>query len=101
MLRAAAISLLLATTLLAAACNKHNVPLGGACERGEDCGKNTLTCLKEAGAAQGYCTTSCSIAPPGTKIVAGGQTCEDVGLVCEKAAKEHPFLGPAYCVKKK
>jgi hypothetical protein len=101
MLRLAALSLLLAASLFAAACNKHSVPLGGECERGEDCDKSGITCLMEPGAAKGYCSTTCSIAPPGTKITPGGATCEQVGLVCEKAAKEHPILGSAYCVKKK
>jgi hypothetical protein len=101
MLRAAALSLVLAATFLTAACNKHSVPLGGACERGEDCDKTGLTCLKDPGAAQGYCSKPCSIAPPGTKVSPGGATCEEMGMVCEKAAKEHPILGPAYCVKKK
>ena len=58
-------------------------------------------CLKEPGAAKGYCSKPCSIAPPGTRITPGGATCEEVGMVCEKATKEHPILGPAYCVKKK
>lgn len=101
MLRAAAISLLLVGSLLVAACNKHSVPLGGECERGEDCDKSGLTCLKEPGAAKGYCSKACSVPPPGTKVSPGGATCEDVGMVCEKATKEHPILGPAYCVKKK
>ncbi len=101
MLRPAALALLLAASLLAAACNKHSVPLGGACERGEDCDKTGITCLMEPGAAKGYCSTTCSVAPPGTKITPGGATCEEVGMVCEKAATEHRILGPAYCVKKK
>lgn len=96
----AALTLLFATSLLAA-CNKHSVPLGGACERGEDCDKTGLTCLKEAGAERGVCSKPCSVAPPGAQIVPGGATCEEAGMVCEKAAKEHPILGPAYCVKKK
>jgi hypothetical protein len=100
MLRAAALSLLLAFSLLTAACNKHSVPLGGACEQGEDCDKTGFTCLKEPSAAKGYCSAPCSVAPPGTKITTSGVTCEDAGMVCAKAATEHPLLGGAYCVKK-
>ena len=82
------------------ACNKHDVPLGGACKRGEDCDKSGLACLRGGGADTGYCSKPCSIAPPGTSITSGGQTCEQAGMVCEKATVPHPLLGPAYCVKK-
>ena len=93
-----AIALLLLATV--PSCNKHDVALGGACEKGEDCDKNSLTCLIASGQTKGYCTKTCSIAPPGTTVTTDGQTCEQGGMVCEKASASHAILGDAYCVKK-
>jgi len=92
--------LLLACCSLLGGCNRHDVPLGGACERGEDCDTTALTCLEANGATKGICSKPCSLGIPGAQIQPGGKTCEQAGLVCEKAAKPHPILGEAYCVKK-
>ncbi|HEY3445769.1 MAG TPA: hypothetical protein VGK67_05355 [Myxococcales bacterium] len=90
-------SALLAITLLAG-CNKHNVPLGGACTKGEDCAATTLACYLPPGQDQGYCSQPCVVAPP-AGVQPGGPGCESGGLVCKKAAAAHPVLGAEFCVK--
>ena len=87
----------LAVTLLVA-CNKHDVPLGGACDKGEDCGKSSLTCFKPAGQEKGYCSQTCVVAPP-KGVVPGGPGCDSGGMVCKKASAAHPILGEEFCVK--
>ncbi len=96
MLRAAVVA---AIVLASSGCNRHDVPLGGACDRGEDCDTSALTCLVAPGQAKGYCSKGCSVPPPGTVVDPGGKTCEQAGLVCRKQATPHPILGDAYCVK--
>lgn len=89
---------LLVAMSTAFSCNKHNVPLGGACEVNEDCGKGTLACYKPAGQEKGYCSTTCQVNPP-PNLVPGGPGCESAGLVCRKADTEHRPLGFEFCVK--
>ncbi len=91
-----AIPFLLCALVVSAACNKHDVPLGGACSVNEDCDQTALACVKPAGAAQGFCSTTCSIAPPGT-TVQSNVSCERAGLTCQKHATPHPILQDAYC----
>jgi hypothetical protein len=93
------VALIAVLALACSACNRHDVPLGGACSRGEDCDTSALTCLVAAGQSKGICSKPCSIPPPGTSITPGGVTCEQKGLVCRKAASPHPILGEAYCVQ--
>lgn len=84
--------------LLALGCNKHDVPLGGACERGEDCDKSSLTCFIKEGQSKGICSTTCQVKPL-AGVAPGGPTCESAGLVCAKAATGHKILGDEFCVK--
>ena len=90
--------LVLATT---AACNKHNVPLGGACDQNEDCGTGMLGCYKPPGQDKGYCSTVCQV-NPSPNVISGGTGCESAGLVCKKADTKYapaPGLGLEFCVK--
>ncbi len=88
----------LVLVIAVAACNKHNVPLGGECEAIEDCGTGALGCYKAPGQSKGICSTVCQVTPP-PNVVSGGPSCESVGLVCRKADTKHGALGDEFCVK--
>lgn len=90
--------LLVVLAIGSSACNKHNVPLGGACDANEDCDTSTLGCFKPPGQDKGYCSQTCQVTPlPGVKP--GGPGCESAGLVCKKADSAHRLLGEEFCVK--
>ncbi len=93
-----AVALIVALAITSAACNKHDVPMGGACDVNEDCGKGTLACYKPPGQDKGYCSQTCTVAPP-AGLQPGGPGCESAGLVCKKADVPHRLLGEEFCVR--
>jgi hypothetical protein len=94
----ATIAAVLTGILIIGACNKHDVPMGGACEKNEDCGPGALACYKASQADPGYCSQTCVVAPP-KGVIPGGPGCDAGGLVCKKAPSAHPILGEEFCVK--
>lgn len=96
-IRGSVVFLGLGLLLAGAACNKHNVPMGGECERGEDCNATGLACHM-TGSGKGYCSTTCSKPPPGAQLESS-KTCSAAGMKCTLDAPADPILGTSYCTK--
>ncbi len=93
-------SLVVALLALILGCNKHNVAIGGACEKAEDCdvAGRCYRAPDDPAGVPGVCTIRCELTPQPGSVA---KPCESFhsGLVCKTAAKPDRLLGSTFCVR--